>query len=154
MTESRIYNTDIIVQYTSNLEYRRCIRDVFRMNVQSRTKELRHQYGDKWDTFEEETQDELLFDDRAATRVIEFLYDLTCDIQEFKDLYLKAAEVMISEDMNLGLTILLSYDNFSGFHQCLVSFLTSDSDGPVINDTTRFWIEQFMEKFDRNKKMI
>lgn len=149
MTENRIYNTEVLVQYTTNLEYRRCLRDVFRMNIQARTKELRNQYGDKWDTFEDETQDELLFDERAATRVIAFLYDLTQDIPEFRELYLKVAATMISEDINLGLVILLSYDYFADFHQCLVSFLTSDSNGPPINDTTRSWIEYFMKKFDR-----
>jgi hypothetical protein len=64
---------------------------------------------------------------------------------------LKAAATMISEDLNLGLVILLSYDYFSDFHNCLVSFLTSDSEGPILNDITLSWIQYFMNKFDKNK---
>lgn len=149
MSEDRIYNTDILVQYSTNLEYRRCLRDVFRMNTPARTQELRDQYGEKWDTFEDETQDELLFDEQAASRTITFLYDLTYNIPEFRDLYLKVAATMISEDPNLGLVILLSYDYFADFHQCLVSFLTADTEGPLVSDITRSWIEYFMKKFDR-----
>ena len=123
MEEKKFYNTDILVQYNNNLEYRRCLRDVFRMNVELRKTELQNTYGEKWDTFEDETQDELLFDESAAQRVIEFIYDLTHEIPEFKELYLKVAATMISEDLNLGLVILLSYHYFSDFHNCLVSFL-------------------------------
>jgi hypothetical protein len=72
MEELKIYNTDILVQYNDNLEYRRCLRDVFRMNVRLRTSELKNTYGEKWDSFEDETKDELLFDESAAQQVIIF----------------------------------------------------------------------------------
>ena len=146
MEEEKIYNTDILVEYNDNLEYRRCLRDVFIMNVSLRTIELQNTYGKKWVSFEDETKDELLFDENTSQRVIDHIYKLTHKIPEFKELYLKAAATMISEDLNLGLVILLSYDHFSDFHNCLVSFLTSNS----LNDITLYWIQYLMKKFDKN----
>lgn len=146
MEKEKIYNTDILVEYNDNLEYRRCLRDVFIMNVSLRTIELQNTYGEKWVSFEDETKDELLFDENTSQRVIDHIYKLTHKISEFKELYLKAAATMISEDLNLGLVILLSYDYFSDFHNCLVSFLTSNS----LNDITLYWIQYLMKKFDKN----
>tara|TARA_B110000967_G_scaffold193101_1_gene220311 strand:+ start:574 stop:912 length:339 start_codon:yes stop_codon:yes gene_type:complete len=74
---------------------------------------------------DKETIDENDYDSASVTHFLDFIYSNTKDDKTFKQLYYKAANLMLSEDLETGLTILLSYDYLFHFHLCLVDFFTN-----------------------------
>jgi len=81
----------------------------------------------KWDEMDadldEETVDELLYEEKAMSSGLDYIYNRTNGNAAFRQLYLDAAAVMLSQSMDIGLAVLFSYDYFSLFHACLVDFL-------------------------------
>lgn len=127
------YDITIKVQYTNNTEYRECIRKVFRFDSQQLLDNLKAQHPD-FDTYEDETKDELVFDEQLIDVGMGELMKLTAEYTPFRELYRKAAALVISLDLDIGLAVLLSYDYFRDFHEVLVEFFgehstsVSDSD--------------------------
>ena len=95
--------------YSNNKEYRQAIRKFFNMNVDNIQKEI-SQYN-----YDDETQDELLFDDIAIGSGILNIIEKTKENKLFDDLYCLASALMISTNKETGVCILLSYDYFSDF---------------------------------------
>jgi hypothetical protein len=125
------------ISYNNNTEYRNTLRSVFHMNMSELLKKQRELYTN-FDTFDEETRDELLFDDNAIEQGLNFLYEKTRNYKEFTDNYLIAAGFMFSENPEIGLAVLLSYDYFSLFYSGLVAFF----EGGIENLTSSpDWIE-------------
>ena len=109
------YNIHINIPiYTTNKEYRQCIRSAFYMEDQ----DLEDQYED----LDEESADELNFDMDRAETVMQELYLLTKEDPVFQELYDLAAATMLSEDRQIGQSVLFSYDYFRLFHNCLRYF--------------------------------
>jgi hypothetical protein len=71
---------------------------------------------------DEETLDELDYDEEASTLAMDFIYSKTTDNVLFRELYTVAATRMFSTDLETGMTILFSYDYLLLFHKCLVCF--------------------------------
>jgi len=136
------YNTEYIPNYNDNFQYRICVRDVFSMDV-TRT-------PPKWDEMDAdldaETMDELLYEETAMSQGLDYIYNRTNGNIAFKQLYLDAAAVMLSQSMDIGLTVLFSYDYFSLFHACLCDFF-KDPDG-FSTDTPTFIV--INNKFKRD----
>lgn len=126
------YNIEYTPTYSDNFQYRICLRDVFSMDV-TRT-------PPKWEEMDadldEETVDELLYEEQAMSSGLDYIYNRTNGNTAFQQLYLDAAAVMISQSMDIGLAVLFSYDYFSLFHACLVDFF-GDPDG-FSTDTPTF----------------
>ena len=78
------------------------------------------------DDLDEETIDELLFDNNIMSTCMDFIYDKTKDSNYFKELYLIGASKMFSQDPQIGLVILFSYDFFNYFHLVLVDYLKAN----------------------------
>ena len=95
--------------YSNNKEYRQVIRQFFNMNIDIIEAEIK-----PYD-YDEETQDELLFDEAAMTTGMTNILEKTTGNILFDELYCLAAALMISMDKETGLCILLSYDYFSDF---------------------------------------
>jgi len=117
-----IFSSDI--HYDNNLEYREVLRTIFSMDVTQKLVSLREQYPD-FDEFEEETRDELLFDQDAVEVGMNYIFENTRDSAEFMELYLAAAGLMISENPEIGLAVLMSYDYLILFNRILVVFFSS-----------------------------
>jgi hypothetical protein len=100
--------------YTTDTEYRDCIRKVFRL------KDIEPDCNHLAD---DETRDELNYDDETMSSALNIIFEKTAEIPTFSELYLLAAAKMISEDREIGLVILVSYDFFPWFHACLEWFL-------------------------------
>ena len=108
-----IYNTDQIVNYTNNEEYRLSFRDIFKMKAQ---------IPDILD-MDKETLDEFNYDACKATMILDYVYLITHKNMWFKILYSYSASFMMSNDPEIGLTILFSYDYFNLFHKCVCDFI-------------------------------
>jgi len=115
------YNYHIQIQYNDNTEYRKCFRDVFRIDTERIIENLKKIYTD-FDNFEDETKDELIFDDDKVNQIMGEIIDNTEKHEIFRELYKKAASFMISEDLEIGLSILLSYDYLQYFHSVLIDW--------------------------------
>jgi hypothetical protein len=74
------------------------------------------------DDIDEETKDEMNYDEETISQTMDILFDMTKDNIWFKQLYDLAAGLMFSTDREIGLVVLFSYDNFPFFHSCLASF--------------------------------
>jgi len=105
--------------YTTNAEYRECLRRLFSMDPANYPENTRI-YAEEWDT---ETLDEMCYDNETASKIMDFVYAKTKDNDLFQKLYDLAAARMISMDREVGLCILFSYDFMGQFHRCVVDFL-------------------------------
>ena len=103
------------ISYESDGEYRDCLRRFCGMVCV--------------DPFENDptidpvSRDENLYDEPAIHKTMNVLYDKTRDSSVFKVLYRLAAGRMFSEDLEIGLCILMSYDYFRDFYLVYHLFL-------------------------------
>jgi len=134
-----ILHFDKIPEYLGkpeNTSYRTSIREFFMMKMPD----------DIPSDIDDESLDEILYDSCATKRGLEYIYDQTKDDLLFSVLYKLSAGLMLSEDEEIGLAVLFSYDYFQSFFYCLRDFFTNP-DG---------WTEQcesymtLYNKFQRN----
>ena len=90
------------------------------------------------ETLDDITRDEISYDEKAASIMLEYIYNETIHIPEFKLLYEKAAAIMFSTDDTIGQAVLFSYDYFSCYHACLVEFFS----------------QRFSTDFDKYRELI
>lgn len=100
------------MNYTNNTEYRECIRNYFKMNLTNCSQNIQQD----WD---EETIDEMSYDESAMSKGLDAIYEKTKDHPLFKTIYQNAAAKMISIDNEIGLAVCVSYDYFKYFHACI-----------------------------------
>ena len=131
--QSPKYNTEtLLIQYTDNFTYRNTLRSLFGMN--SNKTDIENQY----DTIDNETLDELDYDDDRMCKIMSELFELTKDNALFQSLYDLAAAKLFSVDRQLGQGILFSYDYLYLFHACMCVFLCA----PVeFTDTCTYYID-------------
>ena len=118
-----MYNINYNVYFESNKQYRKCLRDVFYMNMNNIDTSL-----NEIEDLDDETEDELLYDHTAITKGLDYVFNLTKNNEHFMDLYISAASCFFSEDPNIGISVLFSYDYFQQFHLCLVDFFNNKFD--------------------------
>ena len=126
-----MYNINVKIDYENNKQYRQCLRNVFSMDILNLDIPF-----DQMEDLDDETEDELLFDENAMIKSMDFIYEKTKNSSYFKELYKLAASKMFSEDENIGLAVLFSYDYFALFHLCLVDFLNKN----VFNEKNNYYI--------------
>ena len=112
-----------LYKYTNNTEYRQCIRQFFQMDSQQYPETI-HQIPD----LDDETRDEISYDEAAASKKMDYILILTSNIPIFQNMYNLAAGKMFSVDPEIGLAVLLSYDYFQLFNDCFVEFLKENPD--------------------------
>ena len=116
-------NIPAIYKYTNNTEYRQCIRQFFQMDSQQYPETIQ-QIPD----LDDETRDEISYDEAAASKKMDYILILTSNIPIFQNMYNLAAGKMFSVDPEIGLAVLLSYDYFQLFNDCFVDFLKENSE--------------------------
>ena len=121
MIGSMNYITTYKVNYENDQEYRKCLREVFNMDLFV-SKEIIRQL----EKVKDETIDEMLFDYDKTEAAMNFIFEKTKDHSEFQELYLLAAAKMISLNTSIGMSICFSYDYFYLFHKYLVIFLVEN----------------------------
>jgi hypothetical protein len=89
------------------------------------------------DSFEidEITRDELDYDESAASKILDFVFEKTFENALFQELYDIAAAKMISMDRSIGLAVLFSYDYMALFHRCLCCYFTNPADFSETSDS-------------------
>jgi hypothetical protein len=102
-----------IFEYTTTTEY----RVVFRQITNSTIDIPENPYD-----IDDETLDETDYDETAVSAFLDHIYNKTKHNPLFCALYDLAAAKMISEDREIGLTILLSYDYLWAFYSCVCEF--------------------------------
>ena len=106
------------VEYYDDLEYRKWLRKLFCMTP---PKDL--------DTdLDEITMDENNYDEEAAKKAMDSIYENTHKHPVFRILYEKAAGCMLSMDNEIGLAVLFSYDYMAMFHKCIQRFFESSDE--------------------------
>ena len=108
--------------YSSNKQYRQAMREFFHMNVDDIEAEIKQYH------YDEETYDELLFDENAMSAGMTNILEKTAGNRLFDELYSLAAAQMISLDKETGLCILLSYDYFYDFLHVWNAYLENPDD--------------------------
>ena len=116
-----MYNINISVHYDNNVSYRECLRKVCSMDISNLNIPF-----DQMEDLDDETKDELLFDEGAMNQTMDYVYDITKLNKCFEEFYILAAAQMFSQDKQIGLAVLFSYDYFALFHVCLVEFLEKE----------------------------
>ena len=66
--------------------------------------------------------EELEYDEEAAKVFMDNVYNKTKNIPLFRDIYLRGASFMLSQDMNIGIAIMFSYDYLNFFIPCYMDF--------------------------------
>lgn len=121
-----------MMNYTNNKEYRQCLRQFFQMNSQNYPETIQ-QIPD----LDDETLDEMSYDESAATKTMDYLLDVTKNNKWFNSLYDLAAAKMISMDREIGLAVLMSYDYLQLFQLCIHDFMKCKD---AFDDTTESYV--------------
>ena len=101
------------VQYSNNTEYRQVLRRLFQMQSTN------HETNVEEAIIDDETKDELDYDDTASSEFLNNVYEKTKHKKEFQKLFDLAAACMFSTDREIGLAVLFSYDYLALFYQVL-----------------------------------
>ena len=109
------YPVHMQIQYGTNEQYRVCFRQLCNMKPMVLDMSLVE--------LDEETMDEQDFDMDAASKTVDLIWEQTKTQVSFLRLYEKAAAIMISEDREIGLAIMVSYDYLDVFHPCFCEFI-------------------------------
>ena len=112
------------ISYSNDAEYRATIRTIFSMST---AKSLLSVVDD----VDPVSLDENLYDTAAATKTLDRIYAETRSNPVFRRIYKHAAGFMFSEDEEIGLAVLFSYDYLGVFYPCLNEKSIKDSDSPV-----------------------
>lgn len=118
-----MYNFEANVYYNDNFSYRNVIRNLFSLKSVEQRKDL-----------DIETADENDYDEETMNKGMDYIFMITKDEPLFIELYKKTAAHMLSEDVHIGLSLLLSYSHLKDFHACLVEYKTNPSDFNKNND--------------------
>jgi hypothetical protein len=97
-----MYNTEILVIYSSDEEYREYINRVFNIEL---------------------SEDEYFYDNDAISGVLDTIYEKTKDNVLFVSLYERGAAQFLSTDLEVGLASMFAYNYFGHFHCILCEFL-------------------------------
>lgn len=104
--------------YNDNASYRQFLRTFFNMDVSNIEKD---------EDDDDESFDEILFDNDACKRSMETIFHNTKTVSEFIQVYEKAAARMFSTDPEIGLAILCSYDHLWLFKLVYDDFLENSN---------------------------
>ena len=138
MSKNINYPVQLKVEYNTTEQYRECIRKVFEMDYSKMSEKIAEIENHNQEMLDDITHDEALYDEDAAKIMLEYVYEETVYIPEFKILYEKAAARMFSTDETIGQAILCSYDYFYYYHACLVEF----------------FLQRFSTDFDKYKELL
>ena len=106
-----MFISNLRISYSNDEEYRQCMRKIVGMNVET--------MKSKFDDLDDISRDELLFDNDAAIKYLDFIYDETHKNPLFSEIYIIAAGFMLSTDQSFGVSVLFSYDYLDLFYECL-----------------------------------
>ena len=131
--------------YSSDKEYRAFLRKIIQMDPAKfyETEEIKCDPTDP--KVSEETIDEYNYDSAAVGIYLDRLYAKTKDHPEYQELYKLAAALMFSENPEIGLAVLMSYDYLAWFYASYSTFLKDEQHWS--KDTDEFY-QKLVERID------
>ena len=87
---------------------------------------------------DDETLDEQDYDAIQTTIMLDYIYALTKDNKCFQQMYDYASATMFSQDREIGLAVLFSFDYFIFFHPCICSYIKMPH---RMSETNEYFIE-------------
>jgi len=126
MDITRRFDIQTNVHYQSNEQYRSTLRRIFYMDVSLCALNM--------ESIDEETRDELNYDESTVSKTMEELFDATKNNDQFNYLYDIAASKMLSTNREIGQAVLFSYDYLPLFHKCLACFIRNPSEFTETNE--------------------
>jgi hypothetical protein len=104
-----------IVNYTDDIGYRNTLRTLLKMEKQ---------FPEKIDDFDisDLDLDKDDFDEISSAIMLDHIFETTSNNPVFQEIYKHTAGLMFTEDINVGIVVLLSYDYLPDFHNCLCQF--------------------------------
>lgn len=117
------------IYYHTNMEYRKCIRTIFDFSKDARSyfSDLSKNQIIEENEIDEESKDEMYFDWENMQNGLDYILNNTKENLLFQELYELAAATMFSTEIQIGQTILFSYDYFQLFYVCLWHFFTQNN---------------------------
>jgi len=109
--------------YDSDQTYRAFLRTIIQMDPTKfyETEDIKCDPTDP--KVSPETIDEYNYDQDAVAKYLDALYSNTKSRPEFQRLYLAAAALMFSENPEIGLAVLMSYDYLAYFYNIYTNYL-------------------------------
>jgi|688.fasta_scaffold1173736_2 hypothetical protein len=111
------------VYYQDSKTYRETIRKIFRFDESKTASYIAGIKTEVYAEMDEESKDELTFDENQMEKGMDFLYEITKDQPLFFDLYTLAAGCMFSTDPKIGQVVICSYDTLLHYHTIVWFFL-------------------------------
>jgi hypothetical protein len=90
-----------------------------------------------------ESRDELEYDEEMTTIALNYIFNKTKDYEIFRNIYTLASNRMFSNDIEIGLTVLLSYDYLIYFHKFLQSYFINNVDGNNYDTTNENYVHLY-----------
>ena len=114
--------------YDSDKEYRAFLRRIIQMDPTKfyETEDIKCDPTDP--KVSEETIDEFNYDVEATAKYLDRVYKETKSNKEYQRLYTAAAALMFSENLEIGLAVLMSYDYLAHFHSSYCLFLKNKTE--------------------------
>lgn len=117
--------------YHNTNEYRNEMRRIFCMNSSN--------YPDIDSSIDNESRDELEYDEQTMSAALDRIYENTKDHVLFREIFEKAAGCMLSTDHEIGLAVLCSYDYLDVFIPCYREYMLTG----VFDTTSIYYINLF-----------
>ena len=114
------------ISYSDDIEYRAAIRQLFSMSDASLI-DASLIDASLIDDIDQVSLDENNYDPDASQRMLDIIYAKTRNIPIFQRIYICTAGFMLSEDPEIGLAVLFSYDYLAVFHPVLCDFFKDSS---------------------------
>lgn len=112
------------ISYTDNNGYRNNLRQIFNMDITKRSFYGEEKYELPPDEeLDNESLDELMFDDDAITKGMDQILINTKSEPVFIELYELAAARMFSTEISIGQAVLCSYDTLHLYFYCIWHYL-------------------------------
>ena len=134
------YDTsEILIEYKDNMEYRKIIRKLFKINSYELLEKIKNDYTTNDGTIiDEVTMDEMTYDSDKIMDTMDLLFNLTKNNKLFGSMYTLAAGKILSTDKLIGQSILFSYDYLYLYHACLCTFILSPSN---FTETCEYYVQ-------------
>jgi len=127
--ERIVLQRDLNMCYSNNKEYRQVLRQFFLMDPK---------LPEESENMDEESLDELLFDNKYVENIFDEIYKKTCKHIIFNEIYELGAACFIYSNKELGVAVLFSYDYFIFFYPLLCDFFDSSEN---LEKTNQNYIE-------------
>lgn len=104
------------IRYSDTTQYRNILRRLFSMDKNN------YPAVSLDNDIDIESKDELEYDEAAANEHMDLIYNRTKHNSLFHKIYMKGASFMLSDDVNIGVAIMFSYDYLELFIPCYLDF--------------------------------